>query len=269
MSKLKLLIIVVVILGVIYGGSKLIEQSLSKSSVDTVLTSDNCQEVKSITYCEDAGKTLQLAIFTKGLVVDFRDSEAGSIKDQSLLEHLNLVVNGSYFRGSYVDAQHAGLLQIKGEPLYQIATNDDQVTHIVVFDEKDNTLKFEEAKDFPIDSYKKDYYTLFQTGPLLIKNSQVQTDLITASNNGGGKYLRTVLGYTSTGEKFFLITKVNYDLTKLSEKILGLPMFANKIINVVNLDGGTSTAMYSADFPNFNFGESKRLPSILGVKVEE
>lgn len=114
MSKIRILIIIVVVIGLIYGGAKLMDTNLTKSTTDTAVTTDSCEEVNSITYCEDVAKTIQLAMFTEGLYVDFRDSEAGSIKDQSILQKLNLVVNGSYFRGSYADAEHAGLLQIKG-----------------------------------------------------------------------------------------------------------------------------------------------------------
>lgn len=267
MSKIRIVLIILLIGGLIVGGLTYLDTLLTNNTKVSV-PPELCQTVEGVQICQDENKTLQIAIFDKPITVTYEDTEAASIKEQSILNKFALAVNGSYFRGSYVESEHAGLLQIKGEAQFQAAVNDLQLTHVAVYDEKDDQLSFEEASDFNQDRYDDARYTLFQTGPLMISSNQVQSDLIAASNNGKGKYLRSVLGYTNTGEKFLLITKANYDLATLSQKILELPMLQNKQIFAINLDGGTSTAMYVRDVSTYNFGESKRLPSLVGVTAE-
>lgn len=266
MSKLKLVLLILIIGGLIIGGIKLLESSLVKdNSTPSVLSS--LIESDNISWYQDPDKNFNLAIFKQPIVVTFVDKEATQLEDQANIAGYKLAINGGYLRGdSYLDAEYAGLLQIKGKAMYQIATGDNQLTHIVVYDEDADILKFEPASNFPRENYTSESYTLFQTGPLLIKDNVVQVNLINKAPNGTERALRTVLGYTNTGEKFVVVTRSSFTLEKLADTILNLDIFKGKIINVVNLDGGTSSAMFSKELSQFNFGSSKRLPAVIGVK---
>jgi hypothetical protein len=164
-----------------------------------------------------------------------------------------------------VESEHAGLLQIKGEKFWDMVP-DKQLTHVVIYDEKADSLDFVATGDFVEKNYKDKKYTLFQTGPVLIRDGVVQVAQIKSSLNGEGRFLRTVLGITGTGEKFVLITRVNFTLLDLANMINAFPVFKDKPLTVINLDGGTSTAMYSKELEQFNYRESSRLPVVIGVK---
>lgn len=266
MSRIKLLFIIIVIGGLLVGGITLVNETLLSQQDTTANQPDLCKNLSSFTLCYDNARTIQLVTFSGPLYIDFTEEESASLREQANLNGYSMVVNGGYFRGSYIDAEYSGLLQIKGEPKYQIALNDNQLTHIVVYNEETTDLEFLPARTFETKDYADEKYTLFQTGPLVVKDGKIQSELISSSINGAGRYLRTLMGFTDTGEKFFVITRSNFDLSKLAEKILAFPAFQDKTINIINLDGGTSTAMFVRDLAEFSFGDSKRLPAVIGIK---
>lgn len=265
--RYRLFIIILIILGGGIGGYIYLNQEVLQSPGIEIeeVDSQNLVEADGISWYQDTAKTFNLAIFSRPLTVLFTTESAQKISEQALLNDFVLAVNGSYFQGSYVESEHAGLLKL-GEAIYGELVDDSQLTHVIVYDTVTDDVFFQAVEEVDVTDYEDDGYMLMQTGPLVIKDNEVQTDFINDSANGSGRYLRTLFGYTDDGQRFFLVTRSNFTLTALATQLLEFPIFAGKKLNVINLDGGTSTAMYSQDLEQFNFGESKRLPVVIGVK---
>lgn len=264
MSRIKILIVLVIIIGGAFAGVNYLNQQLAAGGSGN---NSQVQPVTSngITYYMPADEKFIVARFHKPLEYKFTAKNAQNLKEQSYIENYLLSFNASYYRGSYVNAEHAGLLQLKGDLIEDLVL-DKQLTHIVVYDHQTDRFKFLPAANFDQEAYITEDYTLFQTGPLVLENNQVQIDLIDNSTNGTGKYLRTLLGYTDKGDTFVVATKVNFTLTDIANELLKLELFKGEKLTLVNLDGGASTAIYSKDHTKFSFGESKRLPLIIGVR---
>lgn len=223
-------------------------------------------ESRSITWYQDQKRQINLALFSKPLNFFFTESEAQSVREQALQSNLELAINGTYYIGSYVNATHSGLLQIRGDFLSDFVPNV-QLTHTIVYNHANDSIEFVRARDLGDSLYFSSNHTLLQTGPLLIVNNQIQHEFINGSLNGGQESLRTVLGYTSDGEVFFAISRTGVTLTAFSEQLLQNQVLRGKQITVINLDGGASTAMFSKDLEQFNFRESARLPLIIGISL--
>lgn len=267
MSKFKLFVVIIILIAIGYGGYKIFEQQLTpvpQINDDTSIA--QFIEANDILWYQDKDKTINLALFSKPFEFVFSPENAQDLKEQSLLNSYVLAVNGSFYRGSILSAEHAGLLIQEGEMIEPMVGDDNQVTHVVVYDTEEENLEFVSTKEINLDEYSNDKYLLFQTGPILIINNEIQEEVISQSQNGNSRYLRTVLGYTSDGQKFILITRIGFTLKELSETILNMDVFSDKKINLINLDGGSSVSMYSRSLTNFNFLETKRLPIVIGVK---
>lgn len=269
--RFKFLAILLVFIAAIGGGIYALNQQMTNVSVNGIETKSNCQMVADINWCqyeqENAVKALNIAIFTKPIQVYFTATDATSLQSQGALENLSLATNGTYYMDTPLNATHSGLLQIKGEVISKLALDPaKQVTRVVVFNEENNEVSIESAKDFPVEDYEGEEYTLFQTGPLLIENGEIMSSEIQASANGNTKAMRTLLGIMDNGERFLAVTRLEFTLEDLAKNLLELDIFQGKNITVVNLDGGSSTAMYSRDLDNFNWRKTTRLPSVIGVK---
>lgn len=166
-------------------------------------------------------------------------------------------INGGFF---LQNLSHAGYLNISGQEVVSLAPTDTQLTGVFLFDGIN-------PKIFTISEFQQSSIEInsegfaFQTGPIIILNNQIQTGLINNSVNGQGKYLRSFIGYTSQGEVFLGISEVPMDLNDLSENLLSY--FEGEIINAINLDGGTSTSIYSSENITFDFRSYKSLPFVI------
>jgi exopolysaccharide biosynthesis protein len=256
MKRIFLFLILLVAVAVLTG--TLVKDSINDLFVEEEQTSP-IQEVNDVTYYSDKVDGLYIAIFNKPIKLSYDTNISNSLKQVAQNNNFTLAINGSYF---LENNSHAGLLIIDGDHLAPIALNDKQVTHIVSL--RSGLIEIVENKDFDLENVDE-FTTAFQTGPLMIKENEIQNEFINNSLNGDGRYIRTLLGVTSSGEKFFITTTKTYSLTELSTKLLTLEVFQNKTITVVNLDGGSSSAMYSKDLEEFNITSSKKLPIILGV----
>lgn len=167
------------------------------------------------------------------------------------------IINASYFES---DLQHAGWLKIKGK-LYSEIKSDKQLTHIVVIKDK---MQVFSVKDFkPSDDNTS---IEFQTGPLVIQHNQIMLENINQTINGKRNNKRTLLGFTEDGFYYFIITRNRIKLFDLAEILLKEAVFQNKDLTVVNLDGGSSTALYYGEGSSINYRVYKKLPYLLVVK---
>ncbi|MEP7103388.1 MAG: phosphodiester glycosidase family protein [Candidatus Dojkabacteria bacterium] len=196
----------------------------------------------------------------------FKSSEDNllSPKQLAIQDSDQIVVNGGYFAE---DKSYIGLLWDGSNQLGSLSKDNQQATHIVNFNKISGKLTFKSDLDFtPKDLIENSDNIYFQTGPLIIDNNELQTSLIDHSLNGNQSSLRSFIGYTSSGRIFVGITTQGYDLRQLGEKLLSKDFFEGETISVVNLDGGSSTAIYSQENAEVSFRDFKTLPYLIEFK---
>jgi exopolysaccharide biosynthesis protein len=172
------------------------------------------------------------------------------------------MINATYFSGSARDASHAGWLWIYGT-LYEQVAEDKQLTHIVSINRLSKKISYTYYKDFKSE-LDKDCLE-FQTGPLIIENSKLAEDCIKSSINGLRNAPRTMLASLDNKQMFFIISESSRDLITLGNYIMKLSVFYGKRLDVVNLDGGPSTALYSKNYSKLNYNDEAVLPFHLGI----
>jgi hypothetical protein len=173
------------------------------------------------------------------------------------------MINGSFFDGTRLDAQHSGWLHILGQSFGSVWDNR-QLTHIVRFDKNSGTMEFIASKAFK--PSQDDRSIEFQTGPLVIENNEVALPLISHSINGSGRYTRTLIAVCNRNEIMFITVRKPVSLDVLARFLLTLSIFDQKRLNVVNLDGGPSVAFYARAFPKLNYNVDDHLPLLLGIQ---
>ena len=172
-------------------------------------------------------------------------------------------INGSYFK---TDKTHAGLLCTNGHIITPIDKNDKQISQIVIIDTQKSTMQISNVDQFSIDLCSNQHLLIFQTGPVIIKNNQIQNKEIIQSLNGEGAYKRSILGYTNDNKFFVAATEQNVTLKEFAQQILSTSPTKNNVKLAVNLDGGPSTAFYTQENGLEIESTTKKLPIILGFK---
>jgi Phosphodiester glycosidase len=177
--------------------------------------------------------------------------------------HYRFVINGSFFDGSALHAGHSGWLRIYGKT-YSPLRPDVQLTHIVRFDSTSMITAFINMYGFKPGN---DNHSIeFQTGPLIIDSNKVAISLIQHSINGSGKYKRTLMAVTDNRGLFLITVRNRVSLDSLANYLLSLSLFASHRLDVMNLDGGSSVALFTQNHPELNYNESSHLPMLIGVK---
>jgi len=185
-----------------------------------------------------------------------------TLEETATKHDLSYVINGSYFEASRV---HAGWLSIFGRQ-YTPKKDDRQLSHMVVLDTAVGYL------DFPgfvlwDSSMTNESSIEFQSGPLVIDANSIDTQAIDASINGKSSHLRTFLAYTvEDNMRYFIVSRQTGPLDQMAAHLLSIPVFAGKTLSVMNLDGGSSTALYSRKYPQLNFNVDRPLPILLGIR---
>lgn len=214
-----------------------------------------------ITLFHDPDWGLTIIQFRENFDFHYDPARSYSLDELGKQHPYRYLVNGSFFEGGYA---HAGFLSMD-TVLVTPWKNDRQLTHIAIMDLAANTLSF-----VPSDSANTPnpapHTICFQTGPLVIDKNVVDTLSIQASINGTGAHLRTLVGFAEPDLKYLIITRKPVHLDDLGHYLLALPMFYQRTLSVVNLDGGSSVAFFSREHPELNFGERKRLPILFGVR---
>ena len=173
------------------------------------------------------------------------------------------VINGSFFDGSALHAGHSGWLRIYGKT-YSPLRPDVQLTHIVRFDSASMKTAFIDTDLFKAEN--DDHSIEFQTGPLIVDSNRVALSLIQHSVNGSGKYKRTLMAVTDNSGLFLITVRNRVSLDSLANYLLSLSLFAPHRLDVVNLDGGSSVALFVQSHPELNYNESAHLPMLIGIK---
>lgn len=210
-------------------------------------------------------KTFSITIIpvTKTIEFIYNPINPKSIKEIGNSGNWSVLINASYFAGSASKAKHVGVLNIYGKSIAQLA-EDKQLTHILSYNKETRVLHFSFYKEYSVIS---DSSTLeVQTGPLVISNNKLALGYIQSAINGLRKAERTLIAKANDNEIYFIVVREKVNLIELGNYLLTLPIFENKNLEVLNLDGGSSTALYMKDFPQMNFRENKSLPFLIGIK---
>jgi hypothetical protein len=198
--------------------------------------------------------------FENGFDFIYKPSESVSVMDAGVDLGYDYVINGSFFRQN---REHAGWLSILGEKIAPYK-DDRQLSHVVRYCTHTGVMTFIDVQSFSDGNNKK--LIEFQTGPLVVENNRLSHKYIDASINGSVPHRRTLLAYTRGDHtKHFIIVRKPVTLETIGEYLLTLPMFSNGILNVVNLDGGACTALYSKNHPSLNYNEKEKLPIFLAI----
>ncbi len=177
------------------------------------------------------------------------------------------VINAGYFQPNL---NPAGLLKIGNEIINPLIPGEKQLTHVVTLQESGITIISPEEYEAQENSQQQFESTSFQTGPLIIQDNLIQYDLISNSINGNQEAKRSILGHTSDGYTFFVATTSQYTLAELSEQIINLDVLKNKkIVNAINLDGGTSVSTYSTENKDFAIASFRQIPFYLVISKKD
>jgi len=200
--------------------------------------------------------------FHHELEILYAPAEPPTLKATAEQQGYRYLINGSYFHAS---REHAGWLSIYGKKHADLL-DDKQLSQVAVLNPHLGYIDFPEIDLFD-PSLSSPATIEFQTGPMVIAANRIDTTSINASINGRGSHLRTLLAYTEEdGMKYMIICRQPGTLEQIGEHLLRQPVFQEKTLWVVNLDGGSSTALFARDYPTLNFNVTRPLPILLGVK---
>ena len=174
---------------------------------------------------------------------------------------LRCLINGSYFSGVRGDASHAGLLCYHGR-LLAPPLSDRQLTHVVRINSAAHRVDFFTAQSYV--PAADPGLVEFQTGPLIIENGKIRKELIDSSLNGRTKHARTLLATLDNRLCFFVTVTEKVGLYEIAGFLRRIDAFQKGKLDVVNLDGGSSVALYVRDATAVNFNEADRLPVLIG-----
>ena len=195
------------------------------------------------------------------LVFLYSPHNGASVDSVARKNNLRCLINGSFFSGVRGDAYHAGLLTLYGNPVSP-ALADRQLTHVVRINSTAHTVTFLPAESIipSVDPHVVE----FQTGPLVIEEGKVREDLIRSSINGVTPHTRTLLATLDGRRCFFVTVTEKVVLNDLATSLRGLSVFQGGRLDVMNLDGGSSVALYLRDTPGWNYNAGDRLPILIG-----
>ncbi|MCE1190404.1 MAG: phosphodiester glycosidase family protein [Ignavibacteria bacterium] len=181
-----------------------------------------------------------------------------SLKEYAEKEKLQIVVNASYFDG-YGPYTPAGYLKIK-DSLYSQVKIDRQLQYCFDYNIQTRLLKI-----FPITHLESPTNSIIvQTGPLLMQHDTVCYKSIEDCINGTRITARTAIASDLAG-LYIVISRRGYKLTEFAEKCKNSGIFSHDL-QLINLDGGSSTALFIKEHPELSFHSEKILPILIGVK---
>ncbi len=193
----------------------------------------------------------------------FIPKNAESIDSVARKGNYKIMINGSFFDGTRSAAEHAGWLRLFGKT-YSPVKDDRQLTHVFRYNLHERRADLIPYQKFrPLDDNRS---IEFQTGPIVVDSNKVAQRYIAESINGLGKYTRTLLAITDKRHFHFITVRKRVALDELGNYLTSLSIFSDKRLDVVNLDGGPSVALYVEKYPELNYNVDARLPILLGVK---
>lgn len=192
------------------------------------------------------------------------DSKLYTPKKLALENNNQVVINGGYFTETKA---YIGLLWDGQTRFAPLSASNPQATHVAHFNKNSKLLDFISSSEFTNSDFQDNSdHIYFQTGPIIIDRNEVQNTFIDRSLNGNQSSLRSFIGFTESGKIFVGTTSQGYDLRSLGKMLITKDFFEGEVISVINLDGGSSTALYSAENPEISFRDFKELPYLIEFK---
>jgi uncharacterized protein YigE (DUF2233 family) len=185
------------------------------------------------------------------------------VQEKSEEFQFRYAINGAYFTREGSSYGHAGYVLMNGMKISDYL-EDRQLPHIFYYNKQ-----YKRAGVMSIEEYKKsppNNTLAFQTGPAIILDNQVAANWINSSKNGRGRHARTAIGILDNSRIFFISVIESMTLFELADILLAFPVFKNQKLDVINLDGGSSTACYSKKYSQVNYNVNFALPVILGSR---
>ena len=191
----------------------------------------------------------------------YRPQNTLPLDSLAVVEDLRAVVNGSFFDGVRGDARHAGWLSLYGKRIMPLM-DDRQLTHVVRISNGGKTIECIPVPGFRPSAESGDLE--FQTGPLILDNGVLREDLIQSSINGSTPHTRTLLAILDRTRVFSVTVTDRITLSDLGAMLKRLSILRGVRLDVINLDGGSSVALYLRGTQGFNFNAGDRLPILIG-----
>lgn len=172
-----------------------------------------------------------------------------------------LVINASFYDRLTEGCKHSGYLKINGVK-YEDKKRDYQLNRLFAYDSKKNIVR-----NYSVDELDstENYDLVFQTGPQIILKGKIDSASIDESINGNEYKIRTAFAVVNDKDFYVIISRLEVTLKNLGKMLLDFDIFKGEV-NVINFDGGPSTVLYIKNQPNSNFGITKTLPLLIGVK---
>ncbi len=265
MKKILLLVLLILVIGFSYYQ---LEKSTKNSLENSIAVSDNNTNNASVkeetTYYFDKYTNTYIIFFNQLELELNANTNPTVFLENAKNNEYKFAINAGYFTEEF---DHAGLLMINGNLEYALAAGDKQLTKLVVIQHDSKIIDFIDASEESYNELEKsNNISAFQTGPAIIENSSINQQEINNSLNGDIKALRSFIGYTQSGKQFIGVTVNRVTLNEVANIILNVPSLKNELIFAVNLDGGSSVALYSEENDQFKIGTYKILPYIIGIK---
>lgn len=173
-----------------------------------------------------------------------------------------IAINASYFAGKREKANHVGLLSIWGKQHVPLGVSS-QLTHVAVFDKNTKTMGYFNARKYTPEPTKN---TLeFQTGPLVLNDGEIQNHYINNSKHGNYKHKRLLLATNEKNQTFIIVVREKVALGKLAGRLKEIKLLGDTP-DVINLDGGSSVALWSRSNPKVNYNAGDTLPLVICVR---
>jgi len=194
----------------------------------------------------------------------FVPNEVKPFEEMAKENNFRYMINSTYFAGNNLKAKHCGILKNYEQIISPDLMQDKQIKYVVSYNRKDRKIDYSYFENFKPSS---DANTLeFQTGPLVIENNKLSDTAIRSSINWERKTKRTLIASLDNKDIFLIIVRENVDMINLGKFLLKLSIFKDRKLDVMNLDGGSSTALYSKNHPKLGYRLSARLPLLIGIK---
>jgi exopolysaccharide biosynthesis protein len=179
----------------------------------------------------------------------------------ALDSNYSAVVNSSYFDITPNGCLHAGYLKIN-DSVYVPMKGDKQLQRLFAYSSRLNTAAYFDTTEM---AKTTGYDLVVQTGPQIIRKSRIDTASIASSINGPYPHPRTAFASVNGKDLYIIVALKDVTLIDLGAMLLRSGIFTEGL-DVINFDGGPSTALYVKGHPEFSNTPNKFLPMLLCVK---
>ncbi len=215
---------------------------------------------------QDSTLNMTLIALVEPFEFIFQPQNPRSVRRIAQTGDYDICINASYFDGSRQQATHVGWLWNNGRALAPLS-DDRQLSHVVSYNTVTGHLSMTPWVFFS--PSRSDSMIEFQTGPAVVDSNQIAYESIRKSINGLSYHKRTLLAAVDQTRVYFITVRNPVQLDDLARILLNLSLFKDRRLDVVNLDGGSSVALYVKTLATLNTNIDDQLPFLLAVPGSE